>query len=111
MKKICFDDDSPSQQNQFGAAVWYIDQWELGVTEGGSSGSPLFDQNHRVIGQLYGGGAACAGSVNNGQPDWYGRFDVSWGLGLSEYLDPQELGRWCGTATQTAPSALKTTPA
>ena len=92
LKKICFDDDSPSQQNQFGAAVWYIDQWELGVTEGGSSGAPLFDQNHRVIGQLYGGGAACAGSVNNGQPDWYGRFDVSWGVGLSEYLDPAGTG-------------------
>ena len=92
LKKICFDDDSPSPQNQFGAAVWYLDQWELGVTEGGSSGSPLFDQNHRVIGQLYGGSAACAGSVNNGQPDWYGRFDVSWGLGLSEYLDPAGTG-------------------
>ena len=88
VKKICFDEDSPSQQNQGGAAVWYINEWELGVTEPGSSGSPLFDQNHRVIGQLYGGVAACAGSVNNGQPDWYGRFDVSWGLGLSDYLDP-----------------------
>ena len=22
-------------------------------------------------------------SVNNGQPDWYGRFDVSWGWGLT----------------------------
>ena len=88
IKKICFEDDSPSQQNQGGAAVWFINQWELGVTEGGSSGSPLFDQNHRVIGQLYGGAAACSGSVNNGQPDWYGRFDVSWNVGLDEYLDP-----------------------
>lgn len=92
VKKICFDDDSPTQQNAAGAAVWYINEWELGVTEPGSSGSPLFDQNHRVIGQLYGGSAACAGSVNNGQPDWYGRFDVSWGLGLSEYLDPAGTG-------------------
>lgn len=92
VKKICFDDDSPTQQNVAGAAVWYINEWELGVTEPGSSGSPLFDQNHRVIGQLYGGSAACAGSVNNGQPDWYGRFDVSWGLGLSEYLDPAGTG-------------------
>ena len=92
VKKICFDDDSPSQQNAGGAAVWYISEWELGVTEPGSSGSPLFDQNHRVIGQLYGGSAACAGSVNNGQPDWYGRFDVSWGAGLSEYLDPAGTG-------------------
>ena len=92
VKKICFEDDSPSQQQAGGAAVWYINEWELGVTEGGSSGSPLFDQNHRVIGQLYGGAAACTGSVNNGQADWYGRFNVSWGLGLAEYLDPAGTG-------------------
>lgn len=92
VKKICFEDDSPTQQQAAGAAVWYISEWELGVTEGGSSGSPLFDQNHRVIGQLYGGAAACSGSVNNGQADWYGRFNVSWGLGLQEYLDPAGTG-------------------
>jgi hypothetical protein len=72
--KICFDEDSPYHANQGGAAVWYIDEWEDGVTEPGSSGSPLFDQNHRIIGQLYGGYAACSGSVNNGQADLYGRF-------------------------------------
>jgi hypothetical protein len=41
VKKICFEDDSPSQQQAAGAAVWYINEWELGVTEGGSSGSPF----------------------------------------------------------------------
>ena len=92
VKKICFDDDSPTQQNQAGAAVWYINNWELGVTEGGSSGSPLFDQNHRIIGQLYGGFAACAGAVNNGGADWYGRLATSWDLGLQSYLDPLNLG-------------------
>ena len=92
VKKICFDEDSPSQAFQGGANVWYLDEWELGVTEGGSSGSPLFDQNHRIIGQLYGGYAACQGSVNNGGADWYGRFDFSWGLGLQEYLDPLGTG-------------------
>ena len=35
VKKICFDEDSPSQQNAGGAAVWYINEWELGVTEPG----------------------------------------------------------------------------
>lgn len=92
VKKICFEEDSPYESNQAGAAVWYIDQWELGVTEGGSSGSPLFDQNHRIIGQLYGGWAACSGSVNNGQFDYYGRLDVSWGFGADEYLDPTGSG-------------------
>ncbi|MFK7755613.1 MAG: T9SS type A sorting domain-containing protein [Flavobacteriales bacterium] len=93
LMKICFEDDIAYQANQGGAAVWYIDEWELGVTEGGSSGSPLFDLNHRIIGQLYGGFAACSGSVNNGQADWYGRFGVSWDGSsssnrLKDWLDP-----------------------
>ena len=88
IKKICFEEDSPYATNAAGAAVWYINQWEDGVTEPGSSGSPLFDHNHRIIGQLYGGAAACNGSVNNGQHDYYGRLDVSWGNGASQYLDP-----------------------
>lgn len=97
VKKICFEEDDPYHANQAGAAVWYIDAWELGVTEGGSSGSPLFDQNHRIIGQLYGGFAACAGTVNNGQADWYGRFGVSWdgtssSSRLRDWLDPSNSG-------------------
>ena len=93
VKKICFDEDGPVANQTGGAAVWYIAQWEDGVTEPGSSGSPLFDQNHRIVGQLYGGGAACAGTQNNGQPDWYGRFNVSWDgnsatTRLRDWLDP-----------------------
>lgn len=92
VKKICFEDDAPYQSSTGGAQVWWIDAWELGVTEPGSSGSPLFNQDHRIIGQLYGGAAACSGSVNNGAYDFYGRFDVSWGLGVSQYLDPNGSG-------------------
>ncbi|MBL7942304.1 MAG: secretion system protein Por, partial [Flavobacteriales bacterium] len=60
--------------------------------------SPLFDQNHRIIGQLYGGASACAGSVNNGLFDYYGRFGVSWDAGstastrLKDWLDPGNTG-------------------
>ena len=92
VKKICFEDDAPYESSTGGAQVWWIDAWELGVTEPGSSGSPLFNQDHRIIGQLYGGAAACSGSVNNGSFDYYGRFDVSWGLGVSQYLDPTGSG-------------------
>lgn len=94
VKKICFEDNSPYHSAQAGAQVWFIDQWELGVTEGGSSGSPLFNQDHRIIGQLYGGWAACAGTENNGDADYYGRFGQSWDHGttdatrLSNWLDP-----------------------
>jgi hypothetical protein len=68
--------------------------WELGVTEGGSSGSALFDQDGRIIGQLFGGAAFCSGTDDNGQLDFYGRFAVSWDNGgtpatqLKDWLDP-----------------------
>lgn len=98
VKKICRADEGNSNNishsNQGGASVWFMSSWNEGVTEPGSSGSPLFDQNGRIIGQLYGGGAACAGNVNNGQPDFYGRLGVSWGLGIDNYLAPSS----CGTA-------------
>ncbi len=90
--KICFEEDAAYHDNAAGAAVWMIDQWELGVTEPGSSGSPLFDQDHRIIGQLYGGAAACSGNVNNGQLDYYGRLGVSWDAGASDVLDPNGSG-------------------
>ena len=97
VKKICRENDAPFHSNSAGAAVWYINQWEQGVTEPGSSGSPLFDQNHRIIGQLYGGLAACSGTVNNNQYDYYGRVGVSWNNGLDTYLAPTS----CGISTLT----------
>ena len=97
VKKICRENDAPYHSNAGGAAVWYIDEWEEGVTEPGSSGSPLFDQNHRIIGQLYGGAAACAGTSNNGQYDFYGRLGISWSNGLDAYLNPSA----CGASTFT----------
>lgn len=66
-----------------------ITDWDVGTTEPGSSGSPLFNQAHRVIGQLHGGYAACG----NDSSDWYGRFSVSWGQGLAAFLDPLNTGQ------------------
>lgn len=94
VKKICREEDSPFFDTAAGAQVWWINEWEWGVTEPGSSGSPIFDQNKRIVGQLYGGLAACSGTSNNGTYDYYGRFDVSWDNGgsasnqLSNWLDP-----------------------
>lgn len=76
---------------------WGVTQWDQGVTEGGSSGSPLFDQNHRTIGQLHGGASAC-GNASNALSDEYGKFYVSWTGGatdatrLSNWLDPNGTG-------------------
>ncbi len=101
--KIARDNDSPSQSsrsfNGFDAMKnWLIENWELGVTEPGSSGSALFDPEGKIIGQLAGGSAACDGTFNNGGFDFYGRFDVSWDAGdtpdtrLKDWLDPNDKG-------------------
>jgi lysyl endopeptidase len=72
------------------------------VTEGGSSGSPLFDQNHRIVGQLSGGPSYCGGP---NLWDFYGRFDLSWtGNGtnstrLSNWLDPGSTGATTSNTT------------
>ncbi len=71
-----------------------ITDWDLGTTEPGSSGSPLFDPQHHIVGQLHGGYAACGNDLS----DWYGRFFVSWTGGgdaasrLRDWLDPLALG-------------------
>lgn len=70
--------------------------WDSGVTEGGSSGSCLFETtNKRCIGQLHGGPSGCGGADLH---DYYGRFSVSWNGGgtpatrLKDWLDPGNTG-------------------
>lgn len=92
LKKICREDNDPYHDVAAGAQVWWIDDWDAGVTEPGSSGSPLFDQNKRIIGQLYGGAAACSGTDDNDAFDYYGRMGVSWTNGASEFLAPGGCG-------------------
>lgn len=97
--KVCRDDDAPTKEVNAGAQTWEILGgsglgWELGVTEPGSSGSPLFDPQGRIIGQLFGGAAACSGTNDNNAFDYYGRMAVSWDAGgsaatrLEDWLDP-----------------------
>ncbi|MNJ88980.1 Protease 1 precursor [compost metagenome] len=82
IKKISFDDNTaiPTQATigvvtSEPMGVWRV-QWDRNTsTQTGSSGAPLFDQNHRIIGQLWGGGASCA---NTTAPDYYGRLSMSW---------------------------------
>lgn len=71
--------------------------WSEGTTEGGSSGGGLWNFEGQLVGVLSGGAAACNGSTNNGEPDYYGRFNVAWTEGsaskqLRTYLDPGNSG-------------------
>ena len=99
-KRISFENDPTTTTSYLGGSspgdgthIRVLD-WDLGTTEGGSSGSPLFNQDHRVVGQLHGGFAACG----NNDADWYGRFSRSWTGGgssssrLSNWLDPGNTG-------------------
>ncbi len=76
---------------------WQVGQWTTACTEGGSSGSPLFDQNHRIVGQLHGGHSYC-GAPTSSMNDVYGKFSLSWLGGgtnatqLKHWLDPNSTG-------------------
>ncbi|MEM0519160.1 T9SS type A sorting domain-containing protein [Aequorivita flava] len=105
--KICRDNSGATKVDANGTQVWLIgggthgsgNGWEIGTTESGSSGSPLFDENGRIIGQLYAGQSACNGLTNNGEYDIYGRFGISWNTGntaqsrLMDWLDPISSGQ------------------
>jgi len=92
-KSISFENDPVTTASYLGdtspgnSSHFRVNDWDLGTTEGGSSGSPLFNQNHHIVGQLHGGYAACG----NNEADWYGKLSVSWS-GLSPYLDPTGSG-------------------
>ena len=53
-----------------GLNLWEV-YWTTGATSKGSSGSPLFDSNHKLVGQLYRGNVFCEGFVAK-----YGQFGI-----------------------------------
>jgi len=87
-------DDNPPVLSGFplptGDDYWKVVDWDLGTTEGGSSGSPLFNPSGKLIGQERGGSAACG----NDASDFYGALYKSWDFGtspsgrLKDWLDP-----------------------
>jgi PKD repeat protein len=88
-----FNGGSP---NSHWAVVWAATANGHGVTEGGSSGSPIFDQNGRIMGQLSGGGSSCQAT---GSADVYGKMYSNWDKNgtaannsLKSWLDPNNSG-------------------
>lgn len=80
---------------------WLVN-WNSGVTEPGSSGSCLFDANHRCIGQLFDGGNTASTCQASYQPTictpnqyyaWYGMLSASWFGGGTRKMNTA-----CGTA-------------
>jgi len=85
----------------------YLSHWKVkwiqtvnghGVTEGGSSGSPIFDNQGHIVGALTGGDSNCD-SASLDLPDYYGKFSWSWDKNGSDsvsvlkyWLDPDSTG-------------------
>ena len=81
--------------------TWVDTENGHGVTEGGSSGAPLFDQEGYVVGTLTGGFAACEphGLYGPDKPDYFGKFFYDWESNgptpdqrLKNWLDPDNTG-------------------
>ncbi|QNL22420.1 T9SS type A sorting domain-containing protein [Hyphobacterium sp. CCMP332] len=98
IKKISFSYQSTESTDYLSSNIdtnethWRIPAWDDGTTEGGSSGSPLFNTDKQIVGQLHGGYASCTNITS----DWYGKFSYSWVKGsnssarLSDWLDPSQ---------------------
>jgi len=101
IKKISFAPGAAISSVYSSAMCWQTAEWfdglQNGATEPGSSGSPLFDTHHRIVGQLYGGPSNCNSTAGQ-RHDFYGKFSSSWDSGataatrLKDWLDPQNTG-------------------
>jgi len=96
-KKINYDDDTAYGDWWTGGSPsdlthWKVN-WDEGGTEGGSSGSPLFNDHYRIVGNLTGGSGECG----EGQ-DLYGKFSYGWNWEMPsnrrmiDWLDPDFTG-------------------
>lgn len=98
--KVAVDEDalgiasfSDPKYNMEPNAHWAVRAWDVGATEGGSSGSPLLDKNKRVVGTLTGGESMCSSPKG---PDVYASLAKFWDVApsienpnpISYYLDP-----------------------
>jgi lysyl endopeptidase len=96
IKKIAIDNNpavtSKFNNDYYSKGFWNILRWESGVTEEGSSGGPLFDQNKQLIGTLTGGSASCPPGLPTN--DYFEKFALAWDYRtetnkqLKVWLDP-----------------------
>lgn len=55
---------------------WHIAQWNVGTTEGGSSGSALFNTRNQIVGTLSGGYASCTSA----RDDFFQMISKAWAM-------------------------------
>lgn len=79
-------------------AQWVQTQTNYGITEGGSSGCPIFNSSSQIVGTLTGGTSACNAPVAD-RTDYFGKMSYSWisngsssQYQLKPWLDPQNTG-------------------
>jgi hypothetical protein len=91
--------DGTGATNAYWVVPWAQTTHGFSVTEPGSSGSPLFNQNGLVIGTLTGGSSQCVYNPTTGQgpysPEYYGKMSYHWNSAgttddkkLQPWLDP-----------------------
>lgn len=80
IKKISIDNDAAVtakfNSSYHPKGFWNVKQWEYGITEPGSSGSPFLDQNKQLIGTLTGGSASCPPGLPTN--DYFAKFALAW---------------------------------
>lgn len=91
-----YDSQNEDPDGKYWMVHWNETVSGHGVTEGGSSGCPIFNNKGNIIGTLTGGSASC---TNENAPDYYGKFSYSWDSNgqdstsqLKYWLDPLETG-------------------
>lgn len=106
--KISFENNQFQLSNWNGTNNHWLLSFDDGVVEHVSSGSPIFDQNKRVVGQLHGNQNYTQYLSYCEQPRAeYGRFSLSWTGGgadtsrLSNWLDPVSSGAYTTNALRS----------
>lgn len=93
-----YNNTTPDEDGYYWKVNWAETETNFGVTEGGSSGSPLFSSAGNIVGSLTGGQASCSAPE---KPDYYGKFQASWESNgndstrqLKYWLDPMSTGTY-----------------
>ncbi|MFT5984243.1 MAG: lysyl endopeptidase [Ulvibacter sp.] len=94
VKKISIDNDPLDTS---GTNFFIIEDWDDGLVQGGSSGGPLFDFSHNIIGIVSAGptGVSCTSPIGGSTLDngTYGRMDASW---MGDGTNSTSLEPWLG---------------